>query len=188
MTRDWSIIEALTWLATGEALDMRQYIEKGEPDIDEQRVCSAARDGSIKVLGSPGVGARLNGVPREFGHPVQIDSNAFVDASISFYGLSYLRNPRGLSVFYHLKVDRDEFAKWANSRDRQSLKSKVKLIKVSLKKAGPKAIKGDRIIAAMRAMDRANLGAMKDEELAAHFGASKSHCVNLRTFVLAENN
>jgi hypothetical protein len=184
----WSIIKALTWLATGEALDMRQYIEKGEPDLDQQRVCNAARDDRLKILGCPGIGARLNGVPREFGHPVRIDPNAFVDASISFYGLSYLRNPRGLSVFYHLTVDSAEFAKWANSRDAQSLKSKVKLIKAPSKKTGPKGIKGERIKAEMRAMDRADLDAMKDEELAAQFGASKSHCVNLRTIVLAENN
>lgn len=186
MSERWTIIQALSWLATGEALDMRQYIEKGEPDLDQQRVCYAARDGSIKVSGYPGIGARLNGVPREFGHSVQIDPNAFVDASISFYGLSYLRNPRGLSVFYDLKVDRDEFAKWANSGKRESIKSRAKLANVPPKKPGPKGNKTRAIIEQMKTIDRSKLEGMNDEEMVAAFGGVRSTCQNARKIALSE--
>jgi hypothetical protein len=182
----WTIIQALSWLATGEALDLRQYIEKDEPDLDGGRVCKAALAGQIEVLGCPGVGSRDGIIHREFGHPTRIDPNAFVDASISFYGLSYLQNPRGLPVFYHLIVDRDKFARWANSAPKESIRSKVAKVNAATKKRGPKGTKTKEIIALMRVMDRAELEDMKGVQMEARFGASRSVCEDARKIALSE--
>ncbi len=51
---------------------------------------------------------------------------------------------------------------------------------------GPKPIKGERIKAAMRAMKRSELEAMKHVEMAAKFGAVPDTCEKARKAVLAE--
>jgi hypothetical protein len=131
MSEHWEIVQALTWLALGAPMSVEQLVAKEteelkalsgpmlaltQCDLDTERVCAAARDDALKIVGRQGRGLLKHGglYHADFGTPELIPPAAFINAEIRYYNPPHLFHPQSSPpVWYHLAVDIAKFKTWA---------------------------------------------------------------------------